>query len=223
MEGFHVNAIASDGNNGFIVTYVIGGEERTVHFEADGYGTSDYQYDYYTETEDGVRFWLNSRYGSFTGEEKNQGSADFQYLDVYGSGFSVPGEDSQNRQHLTFGARTAAASLPAGNATYAGSFNAENHPAEYETLHETTRGFMWGEWRLTADFSASTLRGAIGAIRARGPGESDFRYLPYTTSFTIHNGQIVDGTIHRLGVRCRLRPEHPGGPHAARIRRRRAR
>ena len=188
-DAFHVKTIASDANNGFVVTYVVEGEERTVRFEADDYGTSQYQYDYYTETEDGGKFWLNSRYGSFTDDEKNQGSPDFQYLDIYGSGVQTAGTD--NRQHLTFGARTDAANLPVGTATYAGSFNAESHPAEYANLD--TRRFLWGEWRLTADFSASTLQGDIGLVRVRGPGESAFRYLPYTTAFRIENGHIVDG------------------------------
>ena len=188
-DAFHVTTIASDANNGFVVTYVVEGEERTVRFEAADYGTPEYQYDYYTETEDGGKFWLNSRYGSFTDDEKNQGSPDFQYLDIYGSGVQTAG--TQNRQHLTFGARTDAANLPVGTATYAGSFNAENHPAEYANLD--TRSFLWGEWRLTADFSASTLGGEIGLVRVRGPGESAFRYLPYTTAFRIENGHIVDG------------------------------
>ena len=188
-DAFHVKTIASDGNNGFVVTYVIAGEEHTVHFEADEYGTSQAQYDYYTETEDGAELWLNSRYGSFAEDEKNVGSQWFQYLDIYGSGTRTTG--TRNRQHLTFGARTDAANLPVGRATYAGSFNAENHPAEYESLQ--TRSFLWGEWRLTADFSASTLRGDIGNVRVQGPGDSRYRYLPYTTSFRIENGQIVDG------------------------------
>ena len=188
-DEFHVTTIASDGNDGFVVTYMLEGEERTVHFEADEYGTSRYRFDYYTETEDGGRFWLNSRYGSFGDDEKNEGSRWFEYLDTYGSGART--SDTNNRQHLTFGARTDAANLPAGSATYAGPFNAENHAAEYSSFDD--RGFIWGEWRLTADFSASTLRGEIGNVRVRGPGESGSRYLPYTTSFSIEDGHIVDG------------------------------
>lgn len=188
-DGFHVTAIASDGNNGFVVTYVVEGQERTIHFEADGYATPDARFDYYTETEDGGRFWLGSRYGSFSGNEKNQGSQDFEYLDTYDSG--VHTADTTNRQFLTFGARTDAANLPTGSATYVGSFRAENHAAEYSNL--STRAHMWGSWSLTADFSASTLQGKIGSVRVRGPGESYYRYLPYTTSFRVENGQIVDG------------------------------
>ena len=35
-DEIHVKTIASDGNSGFVVTYVIAGEERSVHLEADG-------------------------------------------------------------------------------------------------------------------------------------------------------------------------------------------
>ena len=81
--------------------------------------------------------------------------------------------------------------LPAGSATYAGPFNAENHAAEYSSFDD--RSVMRGESRLTADFSASTLRGEIVNVRVLGPGESEYRRLPYTTSFSIGDGHIVDG------------------------------
>ena len=189
IDEFHVKAISSDGNDGFRVTYVVAGRERTVHFEADDYGTADFQTDYYTETEDGGRFWLNSLFGSFSEEDKNEGSPYFEYLDIYGSGVNSNG--ARNRQHLTFGARTDAANLPTGTASYSGLLTAENHPSEFTNLD--TRGRLWGNWRLTAKFSQSTLGGDIRLARVRGPNDSEIRYLPYTTYFRIENGQIVDG------------------------------
>ena len=189
MDEFHVKTISSDGNDGFRVTYVVAGEERTVHFEADDYGTPDYQYDYYAETDDGGKFWLNSFFGAFSNEEKNQGSPYFDYLDIYGSGVGSYG--TRNREHLTFGARTDVDNLPTGTASYSGLLTAENHPAEYENLD--TRGRLAGNWRLTADFSESTLQGDIRFVQVRRPGESAWYRLPYTTYFRIDNGQIVDG------------------------------
>ena len=44
-----------------------------------------------------------------------------------------------------------------------------------------------------ADFSESTLQGDIRGIRVRGPDDDDYRSLPYTTYFSISNGEIVDG------------------------------
>ena len=133
-DGFHVTSIARDGSNGFMVTYVIAGEERTVHFESSDYGTPRYQYDYYTQTEDGAEFWLNSPFCSFSTESKNEGSTRFQYLDIYGSG--VNSGDTHNRLLVAFGARTDADSLPVGAATYVGTFYAEDHSAEYANLDD---------------------------------------------------------------------------------------
>ena len=189
MDEFHVKAIASDGNNGFRVTYVVAGQERTVHFEADGYDTPDYRYEFHAETEDGGRFWLDAPLRSFSGEEKNQGSPHFEYHDFYGTG--VDGYGTRNRQRLTFGARTDAANLPSGTASYSGLVYGQSHPIEYESL--ATRIHTWGNWRLTADFSQSTLAGDIRFARVRGPDDSEYHYLPHTTYFSIENGQIVDG------------------------------
>ena len=87
-DEFHVNTIRSDGNNGFHVTYVLGGREQTVHFEAAK--TTErptFQYEYYAQTENGARFWLNSSFGSFSAKKnKNQGSPYFEYLEILGAG-----------------------------------------------------------------------------------------------------------------------------------------
>ena len=189
MDEFHVKTISSDGNNGFVVTYVVAGRERTVHFEADDYGTADFKFDFYTETEDGGRFWLNSPFDSFSEVDKNEGSPYFEYLEIFGSG--VSGSEPHNRQYLTFGAQTDADNLPKGTASYSGYVYAENHPVEYENLD--TRGGLRGNWRLTADFSKSTLGGDIRFASVRGPNDSEYHFLPYTTYFSIANGQIVDG------------------------------
>ena len=39
-----VKTVSSDGNNGFHVTYEVGGEESTIHFEADDYREGEYYY-----------------------------------------------------------------------------------------------------------------------------------------------------------------------------------
>lgn len=190
MDEFHVKAIASDGNNGFRVIYVVAGRERTVHFEADDFGADPRNlYDFHVETEDGGRFWLDAPLGSFSDETKNQGSPHFEYHDFYGTG--VSGYGTRNRQRLTFGARTVAANLPTGTASYSGYMFGQSHPIEYESL--ATRVRTWGNWRLTADFSQSTLAGDIRWVRVRGPDDSEYRFLPHTTYFSIENGKIVDG------------------------------
>lgn len=190
-DEFHVTAISSDGNNGFRVTYVVAGRERAVHFEADDYGAdTGSPFDYYAETEDGGRFWLYSQFGGFSGEDRNQGSPYFDYHDVHNSG--VGGYGTSNRQYLTFGARTDAANLPAGTASYSGLVSAESHRTD--TLEGPgTRGRYEGNWRLTADFGQRTLTGDIRMLRGRRPGESTWGNFPHTTYFRIEGGQIVDG------------------------------
>ena len=76
----HIKTIASDGNNGFHVTYVVVGDERMIHFEEADYVAEDYNF--YTEV-DGVE-----QTGAFDGTDKNQGSSRYTYVDL--SGFSSP-------------------------------------------------------------------------------------------------------------------------------------
>ena len=191
MDEFRVTAISSDGDNGFRVTYVVDGQEREVHFQADDFGADPRSSrDYHTENEEGARFWLYSPFGSFNEDEKNQGSPNFEYLDVYSSG--VGGYGTSNRQYLAFGARTDAANLPTGTAGYSGYVEAESNPLGSIDPGET-RGRMAGSWRLTADLSESSLRGHIRRVRMRAAGERTWRTLPHTTYFRIENGQIVDG------------------------------
>ena len=66
----HIKTIASDGSNGFHVTYVVGGEERMIHFEAADYSAEGYTF--YTEA-DGVEYWLWSPTQSFHGSNCSPG------------------------------------------------------------------------------------------------------------------------------------------------------
>ena len=50
----HIKTISSDGNNGFHVTYVVGGDERMVHFEEADYVAEDYNYQ---KEVDGIGYW----------------------------------------------------------------------------------------------------------------------------------------------------------------------
>ena len=67
MDEFHVKTIASDGNNGFRVTYVVAGQERTVHFEAAMTTVRGKMLRLTTTRKppDGGRFWLNSIHSAF--------------------------------------------------------------------------------------------------------------------------------------------------------------
>ena len=77
----YVRTIASDGDNGFRVTYVLDGEERTVHLRESDYGTRRYPDGYFVETEDAF-VGLSSETDSFSGTDKNRGHPDLGYFDL---------------------------------------------------------------------------------------------------------------------------------------------
>ena len=180
---FSVTAISSDGANGFRVTYFIGAEERTVHFEAADYDPSDAQF--YKEV-DGFQYYFWDYLGSFRGPEKNKGSSQYKYFDVNGINRSA------QRNFIVYGARTEAANMPSGTASYGGWMYADTWDVTDPSLG--ARGRMNGRLNLTANFGASSLEGIIRHIRARRPGESSYSRLSDTTAhFEIGDGQIVDG------------------------------
>ena len=187
----HIKTIASDGNNGFHVTYVVGGEERMIHFAEADYVAEDYNF--YTEV-DGDRYWLWSYTGAFDGTDKNQGSSRYTYVDL--SGFSSSHEDVNDQSRLSYGARTDAASLPAGGATYAGIVDADTYLRSNPS--GAHREDMRGNLRLTANFDGSTLDGMVFGIRVRTRNQNDdgwneWTALSDTTNFEMSDGQIVDG------------------------------
>ena len=61
----HIKTIASDGSNGFHVTYVVGGDERMIHFAEADYVAEDYIHG------GGRRHWLWSYTDSYHGADKN--------------------------------------------------------------------------------------------------------------------------------------------------------
>ena len=194
----HIKTISSDGNNGFHVTYVVGGDERMVHFEQADYVVEDGNYQ--TEV-DGISYWLWSNIGSHRGTDKNRGSFRYKYADVNGF-FGYHDEDNfedggtGDWNYLSYGARTDAANLPAGSAMYEGIVVADSHLRTDPTT--TYRERMKGVLHLTANFDDSTLDGMILGIRVRtrnpnDDGWNEWAALPDTTHFEIADGQIADG------------------------------
>ena len=194
----YIKTISSDGNNGFHVTYVVDGEEQSVHFEEDDYDSQ--QYNYYKEV-DGVSYWLWSLTDSYHGAKKNMGTPRFRYVDM--SGFSryhedendAEGEGASVRSNLAYGARTDATALPSGSASYIGVATARTYlKSDPSRSHEEDIG---GTLRLTANFDDSTLDGMILEIRKRTRDASGswnaWSTLPDTTRFEIADGRIVDG------------------------------
>ena len=119
----------------------------------------------------------------------SQGGGD--YYETAGMWIATP--NGNLRHFLTSGARTGAADLPAGTATYVGHMQAENFSSVDPS--STVRHSLSGDLALTADFDASALNGEITNIekRWREPQPRVWIDLPDTTSFNIADGQIADG------------------------------
>ena len=183
-----VTTVRSDGDNGFHVTYEVGSEEQTIHFEAGDYLDGQH---YYFKTIDGVGYFLGTETGSFERTDKNQGSSRFAYFDVNTFGDFDETTDATDRNHFVYGARTDAANLPAGSATYIGGMHVQTYPTDDPSNNDRNR--MEGSMRLTADFDESTLEGMVFGIRVTKTGENAPSRLSDTAHFAIGNGRIVDG------------------------------
>ena len=158
------------------VTYVIGGEEVTVHFTDADRDSPDYDFSW-TKTVDGVEYW-----GWLY---KGDGAQDDAISFLGG----IPG----HRLYGAGGIRTATADLPSGTAVYVGGMRGDTHLTNDPS--SSGRESMSGSLRLTANFDAASLEGRISDIRIRPepPKPRVWSSLPDTTWFRIDNGRIVDG------------------------------
>ena len=184
-DNAHVRAISSDGQGGFHVTYVISGQERTVHFESSEYRSSFRNYG----NSDGSRITdvLWSYTNSFTrrGTDRNRGSTEFRYFDGHGS--VVPG----HRIYMSYGARTEPGGFSVPSATYAGRMSGNTYSRN--APDSANRTLVAGALSLTADFEDGTIEGRIDRIRTRPAGNTNYAGLPFSTRFDIGRGHIVDG------------------------------
>ena len=184
-----VKTVASDGDDGFRVTYVFRGNERTVHFREADY--RDANGDYRRSEEDDV-FGLWSSTGAFAGAEKNEGSSEFRYFEAGGI-LGITEEDGvqvTGRAYLTYGSRTASPPTT-GGATWTGRMSAEAW--EDETPAFASRQRIRGDMNLTADFGQGTLGGRFSGIDWTAFGGSTYRSLGDGTRFAIEDGRIAGG------------------------------
>ena len=165
----YVKTIATDGNDGIRMTYVVRGEERMIHFLPTDYVEDELW-------ENGMTsFWFSN---------------DGEY---YTTGGIVEGGEVKERMFWSTGARTNAVDLPAGTATYVGHMDAEDF-SQFDPSN-TVRYSLRADLSLTADFDASTLNGQITNIEKewRNPRPRVGFSLSDTTRFDISDGQIADG------------------------------
>ena len=184
-----VKTVASDGDDGFRVTYVFRGNERTIHFREADYRDANGDY---RRSEEGDVFRLWSSTGAFAGAEKNEGSSEFRYFEAGGI-LGITEEDGvqvTGRAYLTYGSRTASPPTT-GGATWTGRMIA--NAWEHETPAFASRQQIRGDLNLTADFGQGTLGGRFSGIDWTAFGGSTYRSLGDGTRFAIEDGRIAGG------------------------------
>ncbi len=190
-ERFSISSVASDGDGGFHVTYVMDGTETPVHFSKDDFATQDAAS--YTTDVGGRQYWLWSYERPFDDSDpSNYGiGSNFEYFDALGSVHPGGG-----RTILTYGIPTGSEDMPTGTATYTGSMVADAYDNTLDSISTSVaRSRMRGNLVLTADFADATLDGRIFRLRIRGPGESDYRNLASTTRLEISDSEIAAGNF----------------------------
>ena len=184
IESISVDDEPGDGGVVVSVNYMLDGEEVTVSFTTDDIvGVNEWRTEIEAREGEGIsEFWTWFPLGTF---------GRFAVL-----GHSACAEDEDDntaisrcvRSYTTIGARTEAARLPTGTATYIGTARADSHLKN----DPVNRQRIWGLLRLTADFADRRLEGKItdiAVMRQGGEGTSDWP----TTYFEIDDGRIVDG------------------------------
>ena len=191
VEDAYVKAVSSDGANGFRVTYVIGAEERTIHFAASDYGAHPQEPTTYYKEAGGGRYWLWAYSDSISGSEKNRGSRRYRYVDAMGT--QADADSIAKRIYMVFGVRTDSDRLPEGSATYGGDMFAERYPMDDPRARART--LVAGYLRLTVDFAEGTLAGQVRNIRVRPPGAAKYSWATGGVHLDISDGRIVDGRL----------------------------
>ena len=178
---FHIKSIAGDeeavgGDEEIVVTFEFDdGEVVTASFTSDDYNAE--QGSWYKEIE-GVEIWF------WLGTQR------FRHFAPVGSDANADGASVLS--YSTIGARTDAAHMPAGTATYYGRARADSWLKD-EPSSNPNRQRIYGALRLTADFAGSTLDGRITAIEVKKGAESNYTDWPETTYLAIDEGKIMDG------------------------------
>ena len=194
IKSISVDDEAEDGGVVVSVNYVLDGEEVTVSFTTDDIVAAN---EWFVEIE----------------ELEGDGFSEFWtwYLAQFGRfailGHSACAEEEGGdpdvcvRTYTAVGARTEAARMPAGTATYVGQARADSYIRD-EPDNFPNRQRIWGLLRLTADFAGRRLEGRITDIAVRRQDERRASDWPDSTYLMISDGKIVDGqfTAELTGV-----------------------
>jgi hypothetical protein len=180
VDNTYVKTIMDNGNGGVIVTYVVDGQEQMVDFLETDFDEDSSEFETASKSHSLWDYsgWL---------EDNPQ----YTYLSLNGFYASDSGTPA-TRMRVAWGARTPAANLPAGTATYSGAMNADVF--QQGNSNRALRNRLDGSLNLTANFTQNSIEGTITDLVIRRYDASRTpEDLPASTHFAITNGQITDG------------------------------
>ena len=189
----YVKSISADGMGGLRLTYVIDGEESVAHFAADQYGSFDSCCWVAQESDRNVWLWawndsFNEDPDDPAATDRTDGNSYYTYFEMLVWGV-FGGRTHGLEGHLTFGARTMPENLPAGTATYEGTFGANIY---YDNNPESTSdSWIRGALNLEADFDGNAVSGNIDL--STPDWNSGNMVLAAGNSIEVSNGMIDAG------------------------------
>ena len=163
----YVKSVSSDGERGFLVTFVIDGREAVAHLPARLYRGALFRGSALDSRLTPYTLW--SWTDSFQADpndpastDRTDGSSYFDYFDI--NGWQAGGSPIGNfRGFMTYGARTLPENLPLGSASYVGRFRAEVWRAD--NWRWGTQTWVRGILHLEADFGSGEIAGRIDELR----------------------------------------------------------
>ena len=190
----YVKSVSSDGERGFLVTFVIDGREAVAHLPARLYRGNLFRGSALDSRLTPYTLW--SWTDSFEADaddpaatDRTDGPSYFDYFDI--NGWQAGGSPIGNfRGFMTYGARTLPENLSPGSAAYEGRFRAEVWGAD--NWRWGTQTWVRGILHLEADFGSGEIAGRIDGLQFEPQG--DIRYpLPEGNVIDIASTPIDEG------------------------------
>ena len=195
--GAFVKSVASDGANGFNVTYVIDGRDSVVNLPADSWYEPWGAFRGNKRGENNNHWFNQYSLWSMTDsmnrdpDDRTSGSSKYYYFDMVG--WNVDRWRDSFEGYSTFGVQTNPSDLPTGSATYYGDMSARVWAGD-DPYYPSGRSALFGSLELNADFDSSSISGQIDEFYVQvGEFTNPFQPMREGNSFDISNGVIVDG------------------------------
>ena len=184
LGSVYVKSISSDAEGGFLVTFVIDGNESLAHFPAQRFGTTLFQGGA-QDSLTGYSLWswtdsFQAGSDDTGGIDRTDGPSYYDYFDINGWQAGTSGSGNF-RGFTTYGARTRPENLPTGSAGYEGRLRAEMWNADASAWGSQT--WVRGTLHLQANFDEGQVSGRIDGLQFQPQGEA---------RYALPDGNVVD-------------------------------